>query len=107
MTKNTTRNQRKILDGKVELYQRNDAATGKESSNNWYAKFRLPGVKGRSVRRTLGTQSKAEAEILAQDLYFDLSQKSKKGLSLNPKRFELLANSYLKDVEIKQRMSFH
>ena len=101
MASKTRRNEYRILDDKILLYQRNDATEGKLPSDIWYAEFRLPGVKGRAKKLTLGTRDKTEAESFAQDRYFEISQKSRRGLSLNSTRFELVANAYLKDARKK------
>ena len=87
-----------IRQGKITLYRR-DSEGSNHQSKSWYAKFKIPGE--RPIRRSLKVTDQNEAEILAENLYFDLVQKSQRGLSLNSKRFSLVAKSYLSDFEEK------
>ncbi len=92
---NTRRNERLLSNGRVTIYQRDDAATGKEPSDIWYAKFKIPGKKGRAINRSLKTKNANEAEQEAEDLYFEFKQRNKRNMSLSDKRFELIANAYI------------
>lgn len=81
-----------LLRGAISIYKR-DSEGGKYTSENWYAAIKLPGKK--AIRRSLKTTSKSEAIDKAQSLHYDLSQRSKRGLSLSPKSFEFVAMRYL------------
>jgi len=87
-----------IRQGKITLYLRGTEG-GKFQSNFWYAKFKIPGEQ--PIRRSLKVTDQNEAEIIAENMYFDLTQKSKRGLSLNSKLFSRVAKSYLSDFEKK------
>jgi len=87
------RNQYTIRQGRITLYQR--TSQGSEyQSNSWYAKFKIPDQK--SIRKSLKTQNREDAEVVAEDIFQELIHKNKKGLSLKTKRFGLVCQSYLK-----------
>ena len=90
------RNEVTLLDGAIRLYQRTDQGTGYQS-DSWYAYLKVPGHKG--IRRSLKTKDRLQAQQLAESLYFDLSQKAKRGLTLKTKRFSDTARAYLRDYE--------
>jgi integrase len=82
--------------GKITLYRRTNQGT-EYQSDNWYAAFKIPGH--RTIRKSLKTIDRTEAEKLAESQYFDLNQKSQKGLSLKSKKFSFAARAYLRDFE--------
>ncbi|MBU2985882.1 hypothetical protein KO528_11010 [Saccharophagus degradans] len=92
------RDQYSIRQGKIDLYRRTSEG-GKHQSDAWYCAIRIPGQK--TIRRSLKTDDQDRAERLAESLWFDLNQRSERGLSLNTKRFELVAKSFIKDLEQK------
>jgi len=83
-----------IRQGKITLYRRSDEGS-KHQTASWYAKFKIQGEK--PLRRSLKSSNQDEAELIAEDMFFDLSQKAQRGLSLNSKRFSLVAASFLED----------
>jgi len=85
-----------IRQGRIQLYRRTFQGT-QYQSDSWYAYFKIPGEK--PIRRSLKTSDKLEAESLAENQYFELVQKSKKGISLKSKQFIPVANAYLRDCE--------
>lgn len=87
-----------IRQGRVRLYRRTSQGT-KYQSDSWYAYFKIPGEK--PIRRSLKTTDKLEAESLAESHYFDLLQKSKRGISLRSKHFVSVAHAYIRDCEEK------
>ena len=87
-----------IRGGKITLYRR-DSEGSKHTSSSWYAKFKIPNQT--PIRRSLKTTDQIEAEEIAENMHFDFMQKSKRGLSLNNKRFILIADSYLEDFKRK------
>jgi len=93
-----------IRQGKITLYRR-DSEGSIHQSKSWYAKFKIPGEK--PIRRSLKITDQSEAEIIAENLYFDLVQKSQRGLSLNSKHFSLVAKAYLNDFENKVKNDSH
>ena len=90
------RDKRSIRNGRITLYRRTSEGS-RHQSDSWYAAFKLPGQK--TLRRSLKTTDEREAEDTAEAILFDLTQRSKKGLSLTSKRFELVCNHFLKDYE--------
>lgn len=88
----------KIMHGAVTIYKRN-AEGSKYQSGSWYAAFKVPNQK--TIRRSLKTSIRIDAEVIAEDLYFNLLQKSKCGLSLSSKQFHLVAEAFLKDLTEK------
>lgn len=88
------RDQYTIRQGRITLYRRTDEG-GKHQSDAWYAALKIPGQK--TIRRSLKTADKLEAESFAENLWFDLSQRNDRGLSLSPKRFDLVAKAYLRE----------
>jgi len=84
-----------IRQGAITLYRR-DAEGSEHKSRSWYAAFKLP--KEKTIRRSLKVNNRFDAESLAEDLYFNLIQKSKRGLSLSSKQFNLVAKGFLKDL---------
>lgn len=95
MTSKSFRDQYSIRQGRITLYRRTAQGT-QYTSDNWYAHFKIPGQK--SIRRSLKTTDKLEAESLAETYYFDLKERARRGLSLQSKRFELVASAYLKTI---------
>ncbi len=87
-----------IRHGAITLYRRSNEGS-KYQSDSWYAAFKVPNQK--TIRRSLRTADRFDAETLAEDIYFNLLQKSKRGLSLTPKAFNLIAQSYIKDLSEK------
>lgn len=87
-----------IRQGRIQLYRRTFQGT-QYQSDSWYAYFKIPGEK--PIRRSLKTSDKLEAESLAETQYFELVQKSKRGISLKSKQFIPVANAYLRDFEDK------
>lgn len=92
------RNQYTIRQGRISLYQRTAQGTGYQS-NNWYARFKIPNQK--AIRKSLKTDDKYEAESIAESIYFDLTEKSKRGLSLSSKKFSQVANAFIRDYALK------
>jgi len=87
-----------IRQGRIQLYRRTTEG-GKHQSDSWYCALKILGKK--TIRRSLKTSIKDEAERKAEDIWFDLNQRSERGLSLSTKRFDLVANSFLSDLEKK------
>jgi integrase len=87
-----------IRQGKIQLYRRT-AEGGSHRSNSWYCSLKIPNKK--TIRRSLKTSDKQEAERLSEELWFDLNQRSGRGLSLSAKPFELVARRFLRDLETK------
>lgn len=95
MTSKSFRDQYTIRQGRVTLYRR--TTQGSEyQSDSWYAYFKIRGQK--ALRRSLKTVDKLEAESLAETMYYELTERAKRGLSLKSKKFNLVAASYLKDL---------
>ena len=84
-----------IRQGRIQLYRRT-AEGSKHQSDAWYCALKISGQK--TIRRSLKTTDQERAERVAEDLYFDLNQRSERGLSLSTKRFELIARSFIKDI---------
>ncbi|MCG8022595.1 MAG: hypothetical protein JAZ02_01220 [Candidatus Thiodiazotropha endolucinida] len=97
-TSKSFRDQYSIRQGRITLYRRTSQGTAYQS-DSWYAYFKIPGQK--AIRRSLKTADKLEAESLAESQYFELVEKSKRGLSLTSKRFNHVANAYLRDYQTK------
>jgi len=91
-------NQYTIRQGRITLYQRSNEGS-KYQSDSWYAAFNISNQK--TIRRSLKTSNRLDAEALAEQTYWDLNQKSKRGLSLSSKQFHLVAQSFLKDLTEK------
>jgi len=91
-------NQYTIRQGVITLYQRSSEGS-KYQSESWYAAFKIPNQK--TIRRSLKIANRIDAEAMAEDLYFNLLQKSKRGLSLSSKQFHLIAQSFVKDLTEK------
>lgn len=87
-----------IRQGRIQLYKRTSQGT-QYQSDSWYAYFKIPGEK--PIRRSLKTSDKLEAESRAETQYFELVQKSKRGISLKSNQFIPVANAYLRDFEDK------
>lgn len=87
-----------IRQGRIQLYRRT-AECGKYQSDSWYCALKIPGQK--TIRRSLKTVIREDAERKAEDIWFDLNQRSERGLSLSTKRFDLVANNFIKDLEKK------
>lgn len=85
-----------IRNGDITLYRRT-AEGGKYQSKSWYCALKFPDQK--TIRRSLKVKDKSKAESLARDLWYTLSQRNSRGLSLTPKRFELIANGYISKLE--------
>ncbi len=98
------RNQYKIRQGKITLYQR-ASRSSKPPSDNWNARFNIYGHT--AIRRSLKTDNQAEAEIRAEDLYQELLHKSKQGLSLKSKRFGLICEGFLKHLTKQVKQDAH
>lgn len=98
MSTKSFRDQYTIRQGRITLYRRTDQGS-KYQSDNWQAYIKIPDQK--AIRRSLKTSDKLEAESLAESLYYDLTEKAKRGLSLKSKKFHLVANAYLADLEAK------
>ena len=92
------RDQYSIRQGRISLYRRTSQGTPYQS-DNWYASFKITGQK--LIRRSLKTVDQMEAEIIAENQYYDLLEKSKRGLSLTSKKFRQVANAYLNDFAEK------
>jgi hypothetical protein len=92
------RDQYDIRQGRIQLYRRTDEG-GKHQSDAWYCALKIPTQN--TIRRSLKTTDRFEAESRAENLWFDLNQRSQRGLSLSTKRFDLVANGYIKDLEKK------
>ena len=92
------RDKYEIRQGRITLYRRT-AEGGARQSDAWYCALKIPGQK--TVRRSLKTVIREDAERKAEDIWFDLNQRSERGLSLSTKRFDLVANNYIKDLETK------
>jgi hypothetical protein len=90
-----------LVKNKVTIYRRTSQGS-KYQSESWYGLFRLTGKD--SVRRSLRTNDQSEAERRAEEIYWDLTNKSKRGLSLNRHRFELVCNNYLKEFANRVKM---
>lgn len=90
------RDQYSIRQGRITLYRRTHQGS-QHRSDNWYAYFKIP--KQKAIRKSLKTTDRDEAESLAESLFFDLTEKSKRGLSLKSKRFELVAQRYINNLE--------
>lgn len=90
------RDQYSIRQGRITLYRRTHQGS-EYQSDNWYAYLKIP--KQKAIRKSLKTTDRDEAESLAESLFFDLTEKSKRGLSLKSKRFELIARRYIDDFE--------
>jgi integrase len=91
-------NQYTIRQGMITLYQRSNEGS-KYQSDSWYAAFKIPNQK--TIRRSLKTANRLDVEAIAEDLYFNLLQKSKRGLSLSSKQFHLVAQLFIKDLTEK------
>lgn len=87
-----------IRQGAITLYRR-DSEGGGYQSNSWYAAFKIPGVK--AIRKSLKVGNRHDAELLAEDIYYELIQKSRRGLSLSKKSFKNVAESFLEDLSKK------
>lgn len=96
MTSKSFRDQYSIQNGRITLYKRANQGS-KYQSDNWYAYFKITGQKAQ--RRSLKTSIQSEAEMIARDQYFDLTEKAKRGLSLKYSKFILIAQLYLKRFE--------
>lgn len=92
------RDKYEIRQGRITLYRRT-AEGGKHQSDAWYCAVKIPGQK--TIRRSLKTVIREDAERKAEDIFFDLNQRNERGLSLSTKRFDLVATSYIKDLEKK------
>lgn len=92
------RDKYEIRQGRIQLYRRT-AEGSKHQSDNWYAALKITGQK--TIRKSLQTTIREDAERKAENLWFDLNQRSERGLSLSTKRFELVAKGYIKDLETK------
>ncbi|MBR9867558.1 MAG: site-specific integrase [Oceanospirillales bacterium] len=92
------RDKYEIRQGRIQLYRRT-AEGGKHQSDAWYCALRIPGQK--TIRRSLKTTIQDEAERKAENIWFDLNQRNERGLSLSTKRFDLVANRFLTDLENK------
>ncbi len=92
------RDKYEIRQGRITLYRRT-AEGGAHQSDAWYCALKIPGQK--TVRRSLKTTIREDAERKAEDIWFDLNQRSERGLSLSTKRFDLVARNYIKDLETK------
>ena len=90
------RDQYSIRQGRITLYRRTAQGT-RHQSDNWYARFKIPGQK--AIRKSLKTADKLEAESIAESHYFELVEKSKRGLSLTSKQFSHVARAFLRDYE--------
>lgn len=88
-----------IRQGAITLYRR-DSEGGKYQSNSWYAAFKIPNQK--TIRKSLKIPNRSDAEAFAESMYFDLIQKSKRGLSLQSRFFHLVAQSYI--IELKKKV---
>ena len=86
------RDQYSIRRGKIQLFRRDAEGANRTPSDNWYAAFKIPGM--RAVQRSLKTEYSDEAEALAEDMYQELLHKHKKGISISTKRFRLIATAY-------------
>jgi len=95
MTSKSFRDQYSIRQGRITLYRRTSQGS-LYTSDNWYAYFKIPGQN--SLRKSLKTTDKLEAESLAETYYFDLKERAKRGLSLRSKKFDLVASAYLKTI---------
>jgi integrase len=82
-----------IRRGKITLYRRDAEGSNTQTSDIWYAAFKIPGIK--TPRRSLHTEYQDEAEAIAEDMYQELLHRHKKGLSFTTKRFSAVANDYL------------
>lgn len=91
------RDQYTIRRGKIQLFRRDAEGTDREPSDNWYAAFKIPGM--RAIQRSLKTEYEDEAEARAEDMYQELLHRHKKGLSFSTKRFGLVAKDYQKHFE--------
>tara|TARA_R110002074_G_scaffold236098_1_gene407903 strand:- start:15207 stop:16619 length:1413 start_codon:yes stop_codon:yes gene_type:complete len=92
------RDKYEIRQGRIQLYRRT-AEGGKHQSDAWYCALKIPGQK--TIRRSLKTVVREDAERKAENIWFDLNQRSERGLSLSTKRFELVANAFIKDLQTK------
>lgn len=81
-----------VLRGAISIYKR-DSEGGTHNSENWYAAITIPGQK--AIRRSLKTTSKDDAIQRAQSLHYELTQRAKRGLTLSPKLFEVVASRFL------------
>lgn len=89
------RDQYELRRGKITLYRRTSQGS-KYQSDNWNARFNIPGEK--AIRRSLKTTNQDEAELRAEDLYQELLSKSKKGMSLKTKRFGLVCDAFVRHL---------
>jgi integrase len=92
------RDKYEIRQGRIQLYRRT-AEGGKHQSDAWYCALKISGQK--TIRRSLQTVNREDAERKAENLWFDLNQRNERGLSLSTKRFELVANAFIKDLQTK------
>jgi len=92
------RDQYSIRQGRITLYRRT-AEGSNHQSDAWYCALKIQNQK--TIRRSLKTNIKDDAERFAENLWFDLNQRSDRGLSLSTKRFDLVANGFIKDLSIK------
>lgn len=90
--------QYQIRQGAITLYKRS-AEGSKYQSNSRYGSFKIPNKK--TIQRSLKVVDKRDAEVIAEDMYFNLLQKTKRGLSLTSKHFHLVAQSFIKDLADK------
>jgi len=90
------RDQFEIRQGRVKLYRRTAQGTNYES-DSWYAAFKIPGHP--TLRRSLKTNDKYEAETLAESHFYNLVQKAERGMSLTSKKFSLVAESFFDDFK--------
>lgn len=84
-----------IRQGAITLYKRDGEGSGYQS-NSWYAAFKIPGLK--AIRKSLKVGNRHDAELLAEDIYYELIQKSRRGLSLSKRSFKNVADAYLDDL---------
>jgi len=87
-----------IRQGRIQLYRRT-AEGSKHQSDAWYCALKIPGQK--TIRRSLKTITREDAERKAEEIWFDLNQRSQRGLSLSTKRFELVAKGFINDLKTK------
>lgn len=91
------RDQYAIRRGKIQLFRRDAEGADRTPSDNWYAAFKIPGM--RAIPRSMKTEDQYEAEARAEDMFQELLHRHKKGLSFSTKRFGLVAQDYLKFFE--------
>jgi len=83
----------RLKKGQILIYKRSD------SSDNWHCRIKIRGEP--YVRRSLKTDDKDEAIELAENIFFNASQKSKRGLAVNSRKFASVCRSYLSDMKRK------